>query len=72
VRVELQDESGRPIPGFALAGCTELVGDYIESAVRWSSGADLSPLAVRTVRLRFALKDADIFAMRFAAPESSV
>lgn len=66
IRVEVQEESGTPLPGFALADCVELIGDQIERAVTWKSGASPGALAGRTVRLRFVLKDADIFALRFA------
>ena len=66
IRTEIQDESGTPLPGFTLADSVEMIGDQIERAVRWKSGTDVSPLANRPVRLRFVMKDADIFALRFA------
>jgi hypothetical protein len=34
--------------------------------VHWQGRSDLSALAGRPVRLRFVLKDADVFALRFA------
>ena len=66
IRVEIQDESGKPLPGFALEDCPEVFGDSLERTVAWKSGADLSAFAGKTVRLRFALRDADLFAYRFA------
>lgn len=66
VRVEIQDEAGKPLPGFTLADCVELIGDQIERAVRWKQGPDVASLAGKPVRLRLVLKDADVFAMRFA------
>ncbi|MCP5540357.1 MAG: hypothetical protein H7A53_07585 [Akkermansiaceae bacterium] len=66
IRVEIQDESGKPLPGFALDDCPEVFGDSLERTVAWKSGTDLSALAGKTVRLRFALRDADLFAYRFA------
>lgn len=66
VRVELQEESGGAIPGFSLADSVELIGDRIERAARWRSGASVGALAGRVVRLRIVLKDADVFALRFA------
>lgn len=65
VRVELQDDSGSPLPGFSLADATEIWGDELERTVTWKSGHDLSRLAGRPVRLRFVLKDADVYAIRF-------
>ena len=65
LRVEIQDESGRPIPGFALADGRNLVGDAIEQTVSWSNGSDVSSLAGKPVRLRFVMQEADLFAMQF-------
>lgn len=66
IRIEIQDEAGRPIPGFTLDDCVEVIGDQIERAVRWKSSANLASLAGKPVRLRLALKDADVFALQFA------
>jgi hypothetical protein len=66
VRVEIQDAAGRPLPGYALSDCVELIGDRVDHAVNWKSGADVARLAAQPVRLRFALKDADLYALRFA------
>jgi hypothetical protein len=65
IRVEIQDQTGNPMPGFSLADCREIIGNEIERAVSWSGG-NLSKLSGRPVRLRFSLKDADLFALRFA------
>jgi hypothetical protein len=65
LRVEIQDGESRPVPGFSLADGPELFGDEIEGVFRWNEGADVGRLAGATVRLRFALKDADLYAFRF-------
>ena len=65
VRVEVQDLQGHALPGYGLDECPEIFGDEIEGVARWTGGPDLSGLAGRPVRLRFALKDADIYAFRF-------
>jgi hypothetical protein len=65
LRVEVQDAGGHPITGLAMDDCPEHFGDEIDGAVRWSSGASLAALAGSSVRLRFALKDADLYAFRF-------
>jgi len=65
LRVEIQDASGKPVPGFALDDCADVVGNDVERVVRWQQGADVSSLAGQTVRLRFVLKDADLYAFRF-------
>ena len=66
VRIELQDESGRPLPGFALADMPELFGDEFDAVVKWKTGTDLAALRGKTIRLRVQLKDADLYALRFA------
>jgi len=66
IRVELQDEAGEPIRGFAAGDCVEVVGNEIARGIRWKDGADVSRFAGQTVRLRFVMKDADLYALRFA------
>ena len=64
-RVEVQDEGGNPLPGFASADGVETIGNEIERPVRWKSGTDVSALAGRPVRLRFVMRDARLYAFRF-------
>ncbi|MFA7007072.1 MAG: hypothetical protein WC429_23735, partial [Verrucomicrobiia bacterium] len=66
VRVEIQDANGKALPGFALEDCPPLFGDTIERTVTWKNGSDVSALASKPVHLRFVMKDADVFAFRFA------
>jgi hypothetical protein len=66
VRAEIQDAAGNPIRGFALADSTELFGDEIERQVAWKNKTDLSRLSGTPIRLRFEMKDADLFSFRFA------
>ncbi len=65
IRVEIQDQSGKPIPGFSLDDSSMIVGDHIEYIVAWKKGSDVSRLQGRPIRLRFVMKDADLFSMRF-------
>ena len=65
LRVELQDAGGRPIPGFALADSVELYGDTVARAARWKNGSDLGALAGKPVRLRFVMRDADLYSLQF-------
>jgi hypothetical protein len=41
------------------------VQDDIARRVEWKGDADLGELAGKSVRLRFVLKDADLFSFRF-------
>lgn len=67
--VEIQNEEGAPIAGFALADCDELFGDSTERSVTWNGHSDLSRLVGKPVRLRFSLRDADLYSLRFSADE---
>jgi len=62
-RIEVQSPEGRPLDGFALDDCTEVVGDALDFPVHWRG--DLAALAGQPVRLRFALRDADLYSYQF-------
>jgi hypothetical protein len=66
IRVEVQTVDGEPIPGYTLEECPVLVGDSIELRVKWVTVPDVSGLRGQAVRLRFVMKDADLFALRVA------
>jgi hypothetical protein len=64
ISVELQEERGEPIPGFTLEESEVMVGDRIERAVAWRDG-DLRRFSGRPIKLRFVMKDADLYSIRF-------
>ena len=66
IRVEIQDAGGKPLPGFSLDDSIEFLGNRIEHSMAWKHGANVSGLAGQSVRLRFVMKDADVYALRFA------
>jgi len=65
IRIEIQGPDGQAIPGFSLADCPEVFGDEHQRTVSWGDAAP-GQLSGRPVRLRFALRDADLFSFRFA------
>ena len=65
VRVEVQDARGHAIEGYALSDCHEVWGDDLARTVKWGDTTDVSNLAGQTVRLRFAIRDADLYSFRF-------
>ena len=65
IQVELQDTDGRPIPGLALNDCDNIIGDEISRLVTWNRVSDLTALRDQHCRLRFVMKDADIYSMKF-------
>lgn len=66
VQVEIQTADGKPIPGFTAADAPEAFGDKIDAEFAWKNGPDVSALAGKPVRLRFVLRDADVYSFRFA------
>jgi len=65
LRIELQDLSGQPLPGFALEDSTPLYGDRIEQVYPWKNPKQLATHAGRPIKLRIELQDADLFSFRF-------
>ena len=65
VQVAIHDIDDKPIEGFGINDCSPVFGDALERTVTWKGGSDVSQLAGRPVRLRFVLKDADLYSLRF-------
>ena len=65
IRVEILDAGGQPVPGYSLDDSRALIGNEIERTVAWANGEDVSKLAGQPVRLRFVMKDADLYALHF-------
>ena len=65
IRVELQGVTGKPHPGFTLGDCSPVFGDAIQRTVTWNRGSDVSTLVGKPVRMRFVLKDADLYSFQF-------
>ena len=65
LRVEVQDETGNPLSGYSLKESVEHYGDSIDQVISWKNGSNLGPLSRKTIRLRFVLKDGDIYSFQF-------
>ena len=65
MQVEILDEAGFPIPGFSVEDSPLLTGNWLAKPVRWESGKSVGDLAGKTVRLRFVMRDADLYSVRF-------
>lgn len=63
--VELQDKDGKPFPGFAMADCEEIAGNYIDQCVYWRGKTDVSSLAGQIVRIHIKMKRAKLYAFQF-------
>ncbi len=76
VQVEIQDQAGTPIPGFALEDADEINGNFLQVPARWRAEVigklrcpegdpDVSALAGRPVRLRFVMRNARLYSFQF-------
>jgi hypothetical protein len=65
ILVEIQDINGIPLDNYSLDKCAPVFGDSLERTVIWEHGSDVSALSGKPVRIRFFIKDADIFSFRF-------
>lgn len=71
IRVDAVDENGRVIPGFTRQRCEPLRGNSTRFAeclapVGWGRETNDGPLFMGLFRLRFYLKDAQLFSFKFA------
>ena len=69
IYVELQDETGTPVPGFTLDDCSEVFGDRTAGDVAWKGDPDMEALAGRPAKMRVRMRDADLYAFRFRHPK---
>ncbi len=67
VKVEIQDESGVLIAGYALSDARPLNGNAVAMPARWTDGDDIGQLAGRPVRLRFVMNDCKLYAFQGTA-----
>lgn len=61
VKIAVLDEAGAEIAGFGESDAEELAGDQIDRFVKWKSGKTLADLRGKVVRLKFVVRDADVY-----------
>ena len=67
LRVEMQDQQGKPIPGFTLEDCDRIhTTNSTRKTVRWRGESSIAALAGKPVRLRFELRyGVKLYSFRF-------
>ena len=65
IRIEVQDERGKPIPGFTMDDAVSVIGNEIKRVVSWKENKNVEKLSSRPVRLRIYMKDADLYSLKF-------
>lgn len=69
--VEIVDEDGNAIEGYTKKECKPLTKtDSTKAMVSWKNNADLAALAGKPVRLRFYLRDGDLYSFWISPWES--
>lgn len=65
-RVGCLDSTGTSIPGYALEDCDIIhTANEINRTVKWKGRSDLSSLSAQPVRLRFVIRETDLYAFQF-------
>lgn len=65
-QVGILDEAGLPIDGFSADQCDRIhTCNETDRVVSWRRQGDVSKLAGRSVRLRFVMRDCDLYAFQF-------
>ena len=67
VRVAVLDEQGGPLDGFSADQCEPFAGDAVSHVVTWRDRRSLEGLKERTIRLRFDLHRAELYAFRIGS-----
>lgn len=65
IKVEIQNINGIPVKGFELENSKEIIGNEISKHVIWKENSNLNNLKNRIIKLRFEMKDADLFSLKF-------
>jgi len=65
IRVELEDSGGLVVPGYHREDCLEISGSQVDPVVQWSHGFAVDSLVGRLIRLRFILRNADLYGFQF-------
>ena len=56
---------GHSLDGFNLGDMAPMFGDELDAPVLWKSSTNLSQLNGKPIRIKFQLKDADLYSLRF-------
>ena len=65
VKVEILDLANNKMEGFELENSVEIIGNEIAKAVAWKGNPELNELNGKAVKLRFVMKDADLYSFSF-------
>lgn len=65
-QVGILDVNGKPIAGYSVEQCDRIhTCNEIDRVVRWKSNSDVGVLTGKPIRLRFVMRDCDLYAIQF-------
>lgn len=65
--MEIQDASGLAIDCYSLADCHLIhTSNQIKRVVQWNGSSGLSGLSGQVVKLRFTIRNADLYSFTFS------
>lgn len=71
-RVEILDKDSKPISSYSLDDCDEIyTANEINRVVKWNGKSEVEELAGKPIRLRFVMRDADLYAFQFKRTPSN-
>ena len=65
IQIEVLDESLNVLPGFSREEFSPRHGDEIEGKMSWTNKESLAELAGKVIHLRFIMREADLYSLRF-------
>jgi len=65
IEVEACVDHRTPMPGRTFADCDRISGDELDRVVTWKGESDIGHAEGQPVRLRFRMRSAELFAVRF-------
>ncbi len=65
IRVEVCTPDGKPLPNFSADDCDLIYGDSLDRRVSWKGNTDMSKWEGKTILLRFIMREADIYSMKW-------
>ena len=69
VKVEILDSSDKPISGFTKEDSDVIRGNHITKLVTWKGNSDLTELVGKSVKIKFYMRDAKLYAFQYSKGE---
>ena len=63
--VEIQDETGQPLPGFTFEDAVSVDRNGVAQEVWWHGGPDVGSVSGRPARLKIKMRSARLYAFQF-------